>query len=283
MLTIDSSLPYLQKLHTAWTEQDSMLCVGLDPDMQRYPMHLLHDSNKIFTFCKAIIDSTAPYVCAFKPQIAYFAAQRAEPQLENICHYIRSCYPKHVLILDAKRGDIGDTAKQYAIEAFERYQADAVTVNPYMGFDSIEPYLAYKNKGVILLCRTSNGGGNAVQSLVLNSQEQLYEHIAHLAVTQWNTNQQLSLVVGATFPKELARVRKIVGTMPLLVPGIGVQGGDLSATVNAGVVHTPTVSYGMIINVSRSIIYASSGLDFAQAAATVAKQMRDSIRLSYKR
>jgi orotidine-5'-phosphate decarboxylase len=274
---------YLQKLHTAWTVQDSMLCVGLDPDVKRYPAHLADKPNKVYEFCKSIVDSTAPYACAFKPQIAYFSAQSAESQLEDLCSYIRTYYPQHLLILDSKRGDIGDTAKQYAVESFERYQADAVTINPYMGFDSVEPYLAYKNKGVIILCRTSNQGGNDFQSLALNTNERLYEYIAHLIVTQWNKNQQLSLVVGATFPAELARVRQIVGTMPLLVPGIGAQGGDIQATINAGSVEKNPLSYGMMINSSRAIMYASSGLDFAHVAASVAKQTRDLIRQAQHR
>ncbi len=274
---------YLQKLHTAWAVQDSMLCVGLDPDINRYPAYLAGKPNKVYEFCKSIVDSTAPYACAFKPQIAYFSAQSAESQLEDLCSYIRRYYPQHLLILDSKRGDIGDTAKQYAIESFERYQADAVTINPYMGFDSIEPYLAYKDKGVIILCRTSNQGGNDFQSLALNTNERLYEYIARLVATQWNENQQLSLVVGATFPTELARVRQIVGTMPLLVPGIGAQGGNIQATVDSGSIESKPSSYGMMINSSRAIMYAGSGLDFAQAAANVAKQTRDLIRYAQHR
>jgi orotidine-5'-phosphate decarboxylase len=258
-----------------------MLCVGLDPDAKRYPAHLSTDPEPAFTFCKAVVDATAPYACAFKPQIAYFAAQGAEAQLERLCAYIRSVYPAHVLVLDSKRGDIGDTAKQYAVEAFERYQTDAVTVNPYMGFDTITPYLAHAGKGVIVLCRTSNAGGSDFQSLNVGKNEDadelLYERIARLAATQWNASGQLSLVVGATFPAELAKVRAIVGDMPLLVPGVGAQGGDVPATVAAG---SDSSKYGMMINSSRAILYASSGLDFAQAAALVAQQTRDAIRVA---
>ncbi len=265
---------YLQKLQAAWAMQDSMLCVGLDPDSQRYPAHLANNPDRTYLFCQAIIDATAPYACAFKPQIAYFAAQGAEQSLERLCAYIRTQYPHHVLVLDSKRGDIGDTAKQYAIESFDRYQADAVTVNPYMGFDTIQPYLAYPDKGVIVLCRTSNAGGSDFQALSVANNEKLYERLATLAATQWNTSGQLSLVVGATFPAELAKVRAIVGDMPLLVPGIGAQGGDVVATVAAG----RTSHYGMMINSSRAILYASNQLDFADAAARVAKQTRDAIR-----
>jgi orotidine-5'-phosphate decarboxylase len=272
---------YAAKLRAAWAAQDSMLCVGLDPDAKRYPAHLANDPDRAYTFCKAMVDATAPYACAFKPQIAYFAAQGAETQLERLCAYIRSAYPAHVLVLDSKRGDIGDTAKQYAIEAYERYHADAVTVNPYMGFDTIQPYLAHAGKGVIVLCRTSNAGGSDFQSLAVGNttgqNELLYERIARLAATQWNANGQLSLVVGATFPAELSKVRAIVGDMPLLVPGVGAQGGDVLATVTAG---KNAHGYGMMINSSRAVLYASSGTDFAQAAAKVAQQTRDAIRLA---
>lgn len=252
-----------------------MLCVGLDPDAKRYPAHLANDPDRAYAFCKAIVDATAPYACSFKPQIAYFASQGAEAQLERLCRYIRSAYPAHVLVLDSKRGDIGDTAKQYALEAFERYHADAVTVNPYMGFDTIQPYLAHAGKGVIVLCRTSNAGGSDFQSLNVGNDELLYERIARLAASEWNATGQLSLVVGATFPAELAKVRALVGDMPLLVPGVGAQGGDVQATVTAG---SDSSQYGMMINSSRAILYASNGLDFAQAAALVAQQTRDAIR-----
>ncbi len=268
-------LSYASKLRAAWSAQDSMLCVGLDPDAKRYPAHLANDPDRAYSFCKAIVDATAPYACAFKPQIAYFASQGAEAQLERLCAYIRNAYPAHVLVLDSKRGDIGDTAKQYALEAFERYHADAVTVNPYMGFDTIQPYLAHSGKGVIVLCRTSNAGGSDFQSLNVGNDELLYERIARLAATQWNASGQLSLVVGATFPAELAKVRAIVGDMPLLVPGVGAQGGSVPATVDAG---CDATGYGMMINSSRAILYASSGLDFAQAAALVAQHTRDAIR-----
>lgn len=259
-----------------------MLCVGLDPDANRYPAHLANDEDRVYSFCKTMIDATAPYACAFKPQIAYFAAQRAELALERLCAYIRKQYPAHVLVLDAKRGDIGDTAKQYATEAFVRYQADCVTVSPYMGYDTIHAYMARPQQGVVVLCRTSNAGGSDFQALDIQS-EKLYERIARLAATEWNKpphgNGQMALVVGATFPAELARVRAIVGDMPLLVPGIGAQGGDVNATVAAG---RDSTGYGMMINSSRAILYASSGADYAQAAALVAQQTRDAIRAASK-
>ena len=217
-------------------------------------------------------------VCAFKPQFAYFASQRAEAQLEKLIKHLKDKYPHIPVILDSKRGDIGSTADHYALEAFDRYGADAVTVNPYMGFDTIEPYLKHEGKGVIVLCRTSNPGGSDLQFLnVAPNGEPLYLHVAKLAAQEWNRSEQISLVVGATFPEEIAKVRAIVGDMPLLIPGIGAQGGDIDATVSAGKV-SGKPGAGMIINSSRAILYASSGPDFAQAARAAATSTRDALR-----
>jgi orotidine-5'-phosphate decarboxylase len=266
---------FTTKLANAIRQHDSLLCVGLDPDIARFPGVLQGRSDAVFEFCRAIIDATAGYACAFKPQIAYFAALAAEDQLQAICDYLNQHYPDIPIVLDAKRGDIGATAEQYAREAFERYKADAVTVNPYMGFDSIEPYLQWNEKGVIVLCRTSNPGGSDLQSLLVDGQP-LYQHVARLVAQQWNRNGQCALVVGATFPQEIAEVRKIVGEMPLLVPGIGAQGGDIEATVLAGQTRDGT---GMMINSSRAILYAKQvdGEGFADAAARVARETRDAI------
>ncbi|MFI4940480.1 MAG: orotidine-5'-phosphate decarboxylase, partial [Burkholderiales bacterium] len=263
-------MTFIEKLSAAWAANNSLLCVGLDPDVGKFPVHLRDEPDAIAIFCKAIIDATADVACAFKPQIAYFAAQRAENQLEEICAYLRKTYPHIPIVLDAKRGDIGATAEQYAREAFERYGADAVTVNPYMGFDSIAPYLEWTDRGVIVLCRTSNPGGSDLQFLNVDGKP-LYQHVARLVAQQWNRNGQCALVVGATFPTELAQVRALVGDMPLLVPGIGAQGGDIQATVAAG--KTANGS-GMMINSSRAILYAEpdalAGEDFAAAARRVA-------------
>jgi orotidine-5'-phosphate decarboxylase len=266
---------FTTKLANAIRQHDSLLCVGLDPDIGRFPGVLQGRSDAVFEFCRAIIDATASYACAFKPQIAYFAALAAEDQLQAICDYLNQNYPDIPIVLDAKRGDIGATAEQYAREAFERYKADAVTVNPYMGFDSIEPYLQWNEKGVIVLCRTSNPGGSDLQSLLVDGQP-LYQHVARLVAQQWSRNGQCALVVGATFPQEIAEVRKIVGEMPLLVPGIGAQGGDIEATVLAGQTRDGT---GMMINSSRAILYAKQvdGEGFADAAARVARETRDAI------
>lgn len=268
---------FIDKLSAAWTANDSLLCVGLDPDMAKLPAHFQQAPDGIVQFCTEIIDATADLACAFKPQIAYFAALGAERQLEQICAYLRANYPQIPIILDAKRGDIGATARQYAREAFDRYGADAVTVNPYMGSDSVEPYMEWSERGVIILCRTSNAGGSDLQFLQVDGQP-LYQHVARLVANKWNANGQCALVVGATFPEELAQVRAIVGDMPLLVPGIGAQGGDIAATVAAG---KTAAGAGMMINSSRAILYATAlaGEDFAAAARRVALETRDAINL----
>lgn len=272
-------MTFTQTLAAAWQKNNSLLCVGLDPDPAKFPDYLHGRNDAIFAFCRSIVDATADLVCCFKPQIAYFSARRAEYQLESLIAHIHQRHPGIPVILDAKRGDIGSTAEQYAAEAFERFQADAVTINPYMGRDSVEPYLAYPDKGVILLCRTSNPGGSDLQFLDVSGQgpqEKLYERVAHLVATDWNAAGQCALVVGATFPNEIARVREIVGDMPLLVPGIGAQGGDIEATVKAGRTAAGT---GLMINSSRAILYAGQDKDFAAAARQAALDTRNAINL----
>jgi orotidine-5'-phosphate decarboxylase len=251
-----------------------MLCVGLDPDLDKFPDGVERSARGALDFCRGVVDSTAEFVCAFKPQIAYFAALGAERELERLCEHIRERHPNAVLILDAKRGDIGPTAERYAREAFDRYGADAVTVNPYLGTDSLEPFLAHAGKGVIVLCRTSNPGSGDFQSLTVDGQP-LYERVARLAIDDWAKRGEVALVVGATYPAELARVRTIVGDLPLLVPGIGAQGGDVAATVTAG---RDSKGNGMMINSSRAILYASSDADWAKATALAARRTRDEIR-----
>ncbi len=251
-----------------------MLMMGLDPDPQRFPAEIAGRDDAIYEFCRAMVDATAPYICGIKPQIAYFSAMRAEAQLEALCQYIHQTYPHLPIVLDAKRGDIGSTAEQYAHEAFERYNADAVTVNPYMGFDTLQPYLAWEERGIVILCRTSNKGGSDLQFIESKDGVPLYLHVAGLVADHWNTNGQCALVVGATFPQELAKVRERVGDMPLLVPGIGAQGGDIPATVKAG---CDSRGAGMMINSSRAILYASGGDDWREAAARTARATRDAI------
>ncbi|WP_026686998.1 orotidine-5'-phosphate decarboxylase [Azovibrio restrictus] len=267
-------MTFIASLAAAWQKNDSLLCVGLDPDPARFPAHLKGRDDAIFEFCKGIVDATADLVCSFKPQIAYFAARRAEDQLEALIAHIHAKHPGIPVILDAKRGDIGSTAEQYAVESFERFKADAITVNPYMGRDSVEPYLAWPDKGVILLCRTSNPGGSDLQFLDVGGGEKLFERVARLVATEWNTTGQCALVVGATFPAEIARVRELTGTLPLLVPGIGAQGGDIEATVKAGKTLGGT---GLMINSSRAILYAGQGGDYADAARQAALETRDAI------
>jgi orotidine-5'-phosphate decarboxylase len=268
--------PYNRRMHfskmlaEASGRHDSLLCVGLDPDPAKFPPPWQGDPGRLHDFCARIVDATKDLVCAFKPQIAYFAAHRAEDQLERLMAHIQRVAPDVPVILDAKRGDIGPTAAQYAREAFERYQADAVTLSPFMGFDSIEPYLQYDGKGLILLCRTSNPGGSDLQAQALAGGDRLYEHIARLAAGPWNRDGRLGLVVGATFPRELARVRELAPTLPLLIPGVGAQGGDAAATVKAA--WRPDAP--IIVNSSRAVLYAGSGDDFASRARAAAEATR---------
>ncbi len=275
-------MTFLDMLRTAERQNRSLLCVGLDPDPARFPAHLKNDASRIYDFCAAIVEATADTAIAFKPQIAYFAAHRAEAQLERLMAHMRSVAPLVPVILDAKRGDIGSTAEQYALEAFERYGADAVTLSPFMGFDSVQPYLQYHGKGAFLLCRTSNPGGDDLQNQRLSSIEgepRLYEHVARLAQGPWNLNGQLGLVVGATYPAEIERVREIAPTLPLLIPGVGAQGGDAVATVKAGLRTQGDETTGpIIVNSSRAILYASGDADFADAARRAALKTRDELR-----
>jgi orotidine-5'-phosphate decarboxylase len=267
-------MTFIDMLQGAQRRNGSMLCVGLDPEPSRFPAALKGDAGKIFDFCARIVDATADLVIAFKPQIAYFAAHRAEAQLEQLMEHMRRTAPEVPVILDAKRGDIGSTAEQYAKEAFERYGADAVTLSPFMGFDSVQPYLKYEGKGAFLLCRTSNPGGDDLQNQRLadvQGQPRLYEHIAKLAQGPWNTNGQLGLVVGATYPAEIEAVRKLAPNAPLLIPGVGAQGGDAVATVKAGW----RADAPIVVNSSRAILYASDGEGFAEAARREARKTRD--------
>jgi len=271
-------MSFSEKLQQAWRNNDSLVCVGLDPEPSRIP-HALRDSpDALFAFCRAIVDATADLVCCFKPQFAHFAAQRAEPALERLIAHIHERHPGVPVILDAKRGDIGSTAQYYAAEAFDRYGADAVTANPYLGRDSVQPYLDRADRGVIVLCRTSNAGARDLQDLVVadaaGAPVPLYQHIAAMVARDWNGNGNCALVVGATYPRELAEVRAIVGDMPLLVPGVGAQGGDVAAVVHNG---KSSGGAGLIVSSSRAILYASSGDDFAAAARRATETLRAEI------
>lgn len=278
---------FTKQLADVWDRNSSLVCVGLDPEIERLPASIAGEPSPIFQFNRAIIDATADLVCAYKPQFAHYAAYEAEDQLERTIDYIHKNHPHVPVILDSKRGDVGNTAERYAIEAFERYKADAVTANPYLGGDSLEPFLKHGDKGVIILCRTSNPGARDVQDLQIaasgatsaaptsaSTPRKLYHVIAELAAQKWNSRGNCMLVVGATYPRELAEIREIVGDMPFLVPGVGAQGGDVAQAVRNG---RTKAGAGLVISSSRAIIYASSGADFATAARTAATTLRDQI------
>lgn len=268
-------MSFRASLDGATARNASMLCVGLDPEPAKFPLPWRGDTGRMFDFCAAIVDATRDLVCAFKPQIAYFAAQRAEDQLERLIAHIHASAPGVPVILDAKRGDIGATAEQYAREVFERYRADAVTLSPFMGFDSIEPYQRHPGKGLILLCRTSNPGGDDLQAQALAGGEKLYERVARLAAGEWARGAELGLVVGATYPQEVARVRELAPTLPLLIPGIGAQGGDAEATVRAG--WRPGAP--IIVSSSRAVLYAGGDAAAMPAFAEAARRVAQATRL----
>ena len=266
----------MQALRTRWEKANSLVCVGLDPEPAKFPARFANDPDAVFAFCRDIVDATAPYVCAFKPQIAHFAALGAEDALQQLIAHIHAAHPGIPVILDSKRGDIGSTAQHYAGEAFDRYAADAVTVNPYLGRDSLQPFLDRADKGVIILCRTSNPGAGDLQDLrVADSARDghapasrpLYQLVAEKAAREWNGNGNCALVVGATWPEQLREVRAIVGDVPFLVPGVGAQGGDVEAVVANAKTADGT---GLMVSSSRAILYASSGEGFAEAAASAA-------------
>src|ERR1700722_13560818 len=264
---------FLQQLKAAWARNDSLVCVGLDPELERFPAQLSGHASPIFQFNRAIIDATADLVCAYKPQFAHYAAYEAEDQLERTIEYIHQRHPGIPVILDSKRGDVGNPASRYAIEAFERYGADAVTVNPYLGTDSLEPFLAYEDRGVIVLCRTSNPGARDLQDLQVGERK-LYEVVAQLAAQSWNSRGNCALVVGATYPQELARVRALTGDMPFLVPGVGAQGGDVQAVVSHG---QTADGAGLMVSSSRAILYAASDETWIEAARAATRKLRDRI------
>ena len=267
---------FASALKSRWSSANSLVCVGLDPEPAKFPAHLRDSPDAIFAFCRAIVDATADLVCCFKPQIAHFAAHAAEGALERLIAHIHSAHPGVPVILDAKRGDIGSTAAFYAAEAFDRYRADAVTVNPYLGRDALEPFLARADKGVVVLCRTSNPGARDLQDLDVGGRT-LYQQVAHKAAREWNANGNCLLVVGATYPEELAEIRTIVGDMPLLVPGVGAQGGDVAAVLANG---RTADGRGLIVSSSRAILYASSGENFAEAARATTRDLRQAINQS---
>jgi len=271
-------MEFMQALRARWKAADTLVCVGLDPEPGRFPARFPGDEDAVFSFCRGIVDATAPYVCAFKPQIAHFAALGAEDALARLVAHIHAAHPGIPVILDSKRGDIGSTAQHYASEAFDRYGADAVTANPYLGRDSVQPFLDRADRGVVILCRTSNPGAGDLQDLVAQDGDgvarPLYQHVAGKVAREWNTHGNCMLVVGATWPAQLREVREIVGDVPFLVPGVGAQGGDVEAVVSNAKTADGT---GLVVSSSRAVLYASSGEDFAEAAADAARALRDQI------
>ncbi len=266
---------FYEKLEKSWNKSNSLICVGLDTDKNKIPVHLSSNKFPIFDFNREIIDATADLVCSYKPQIAYYSGQGAEAELKMTIDYILNEYPDIPLILDAKRGDIDSSAEFYAKEAFEQYCADAVTVNPYMGSDTLKPFLDWSEKGVIVLCRTSNPAAKDFQDITVGGKK-LFHYIAQKASDEWNYNKNVGLVVGATYPDELAEIRSIIGEMPILTPGIGKQGGDVKAVLKNGLNKNKT---GLIINSSRSIIYAGSAKDFAIQARNATSALLDEINI----
>jgi len=271
-------MSFMQSLKARWQQANSLVCVGLDPEPEKFPARFATDPDAVFNFCRDIVDATAQYACSFKPQIAHFAALGAEDALARLIAHIHAQHPAIPVILDSKRGDIGSTARHYATEAFDRYRADAVTANPYLGRDSLQPFLDRADRGVVVLCRTSNPGAGDLQDLLVQTENgiarPLYQHVAEKVARDWNGNGNCALVVGATWPAQLREVRAIVGEMALLVPGVGAQGGDVEAVVT----HAKTADgSGLIVSSSRAVLYASSGDYFAEAAADAARSLRDEI------
>jgi len=254
---------FAERLAHAHHTSGSLVCVGLDPDPAKLPQDLGETSEPLYAFNRRIVDATFDIAAAYKPQIAFYSAVGAEQQLASSIRYIRERAPAALVILDAKRGDIGNTAEAYVREAFDRYGADAVTVNPYMGEDSVRPFLARKDRGALLLCRTSNSGAKDFQDLSFDGLP-LYRHVARHAVGHWDQHGNLMLVVGATVPREMAELRAAHPHVPFLVPGIGAQGGDLKATLAAGL---DAKGAGLLLSASRSIIYAGGGTATAIRAA----------------
>ncbi|WP_363800704.1 orotidine-5'-phosphate decarboxylase [Lysobacter firmicutimachus] len=264
---------FMQTLRNRWQQAGTLVCVGLDPEPTRFPARFAGDADAVFAFNRDIVDATAEYACAFKPQIAHFAALGAETALNRLIEHIHAAHPGIPVILDSKRGDIGSTAQHYAAEAFDRYRADAVTANPYLGRDSVQPFLDRAEHGVVVLCRTSNPGAGDLQDLIVDGRP-LYQRVAEKVAREWNGHGNCALVVGATWPAQLREVRAIVGEMPFLVPGVGAQGGDVEAVVSNA---KTADGSGLMVSSSRAILYASSGDDYAAAAAAAARELRDQI------
>jgi len=266
-------MTFIDSLKASWDKKNSLVCVGLDTDLEKIPEHLKTHEKPVLEFNKAIIDATVDFASVFKFQYAMYAGSDTIDQLKESISYAKQNYPDVPLILDAKRNDIGNTASMYAKQAFEILGADAVTVNPYMGGDSLEPFTEYKDKGVIVLCRTSNPGAKDLQDLEAEGKK-IYQIVAEKVANEWNKNKNCLIVVGATYPGELKQIREIIGDMPILLPGIGAQGGDVKKAMEAGL---DSNKQGLIVHSARGIIYAGSDENFAETSAEKAKELRDEI------
>lgn len=265
----------IRKLNKRIDKVNSLLCIGLDSEIKKIPTHLQKERYPQFSFNKAIIDATADFACAYKPNSAFYEA-RGEVGLKELkmtYEYIHAKHPDIVTILDAKRADIGSTNEGYINYIFDYLKSDAVTLHPYLGSEALTPFLKREDKACIILCRTSNPGAGELQDLLVEK-EPLYIHVARIVSKIWNKKRNCMLVVGATYPEEMKRIRLAVGDIPLLVPGIGIQGGDIEKTVKAGL---DSKKRGLIINSSRGIIFKSSGKDFAEKAREEAKKIKDEI------
>lgn len=266
-------MTFLEKLLAASRRNQSLICIGLDPEVGRLPAHVQSQPDPILAFNRGIIEATADLVCAYKPNLAFYEAL-GPAGLITLQETLR-LIPDHIpTIGDAKRGDTDNTSRQYARALFETFGFDAVTVNPYLGYDSLQPFLEYQEKGVLVVCRTSNPGARDLQDLLVSQGQAapapLYEVLAR-QVLKWDTKGNAGLVVGATYPEELRRIRQIAPDLPILIPGVGAQGGDLASAARDG---TDSAGERAIISLSRSILYASSGRDFAERAAEVARTVR---------
>lgn len=275
VVNLKEHMHFLQKLATIQQHNNSLVCVGLDSDHTRLPKHLQTTTNAQFEFNKAIIDATADLVSCYKPNSAFYEGQGdvGLQQLKLTCDYIRQQYPEVCIILDAKRADIGSTNSGYVQFAYEYLGADAITLHPYFGKEALQPFLDRADKGAIILCRTSNPGAREFQDKLVDGKP-LYQVVAQTVANEWNSNNNCLLVVGATYPDEMTKIRQLTGDMTFLVPGIGAQGGDVEQTVKAA---RNSQGAGMIINSSRGIIFASSGEDFAEVARREATKLRDEI------
>lgn len=276
MYSKTKAMDFKSKLAKSWVKSGSLLCVGLDPDISKMPKSLANRPEPLFNFNRTIIDATADLVCVYKPNSAFYeaAGEAGIKQLKKTCDYLIQNYPHIPILLDYKRGDIGNTNNYYAQFAFDYLNVDAITIQPYQGKEANESYLTYKDKGIIVLCRTSNPGSGEFQNLEVNG-EKLYMFVAKKVMNEWNENKNCALVIGSPYPQELATVRKELGDSVLfLIPGVGTQGGSIEATVKAGV---NKAGNGVIINSSREILYASHSDNFAKAARKKAVMLKDEI------